>query len=100
MADLAGSLEGLESLDRFGQRHAAAPMQQVKIDTVGAEPLQAGLAGSNGALARGIRRQHLGDQEDFIATAGDRFAHHLFGTARSIHFRRVDQAQAEIEAEP
>ena len=42
-------------------------MQQIEVDAVGLEPLQAALAGGDGAGARGILRQHLADDEALVA---------------------------------
>ena len=39
-ADLAGCLQRFEGLDGFGKRIVAAPMQQVEVDAVGAEPFR------------------------------------------------------------
>src|SRR5271166_3870693 len=47
MADLTVALEPLKALQGLGERHRAAPMQQVKIDPVGGEPLEAALAGGD-----------------------------------------------------
>ncbi len=43
--DLAGRDQSLHCLDRFGQRHAPTPMQQVQVEPVGPEPVQARFAG-------------------------------------------------------
>ena len=51
-------------------------------------------------LRAGVLRIDLADQEDLVAAALDRLADHFLGAAVAIHFGRVDQRQAEIEAEP
>jgi len=76
-----------------------APVQQVEIDAVGFEPLQAALAGLDRAATRGVLRQHLADEENLVAPVHDRRADELLGTAVAVHFRGVDQVHAEIEAE-
>ena len=50
MADLAGAAQGFEGLDGLGERHFAAPMQEIEVDTVRAEPPQAALASGAGAF--------------------------------------------------
>ena len=41
----------------------AAPMQEIEVDPLGAQPLEAALAGGDGAAARGVMRIDLGDDE-------------------------------------
>ncbi len=74
-------------------------MQQVKIDPVGLEPLQAALAGLDHALLRGVVRQHLADDEQPVAMPGDGAADDLLGGAAAVHLGRVDQIHAEVDAE-
>ena len=50
--------------------------------------------------SRGIVRQHLADDEDFVAPARDRFGDDFLGAAVAIHLGGVDQGHAEIDAEP
>ena len=99
VADFARAQQRGETFHGFGKRRAAAPMQEIKIEPVGAEPLQAALAGGDHAAPRGILRQHLADQEHFVAPSRDGFAGRFFGAAARIHLRRVDQVHAEIEPE-
>ncbi|KSV74230.1 hypothetical protein N182_04260 [Sinorhizobium sp. GL2] len=66
---------------------------------VDAEMLQAARAGGLGANAAGVGRQHLADDEGLVAAPAHRFADHALRGAVAIHFGRVDQRQAEIEAE-
>ena len=73
-------------------------MQQIEIDMAGAESLQAGFAGLDGAVAAGVGRQHLGDDEDLVAPALDGRAGDLLGTAIGVHLRGVDQRHAAIDA--
>ena len=69
VADLARRPQLLERLDRLGQRMAAAPVQQIEVDPVGAQPLQAALARRRHAAARGVVRIHLADDEQPVALA-------------------------------
>ena len=71
-------------------------MQQIAIEPIGLQPLQRSLAGGDGAAPRGIARQHLRDQENFVAPAGDRIRNDELGIA--IHLRGVDMGHAEIDA--
>jgi hypothetical protein len=80
-ADLAVALETQEPLQRLDKRDRAAPMQKVKVDPVGAEPLQAALAGLDDAGARSVVRIDLGYNEEPVAHAGGRLPHHLLGAA-------------------
>lgn len=99
MPDLAGLFQRLESRDRLSQRDAARPMQQIEIDAVGAQALQAVLAGALHAGARGVGGQHLRDQESLVAAPGNGLRHHFLGAAAGIHFSGIDQRDAKIEAE-
>ena len=44
-------------------------------------------------------RQHLADQEDLVAAAGDRLADELLGPAVAVHLGGVDQRHPQVEAE-
>jgi hypothetical protein len=50
-------------------------------------------------MLRGVLRQHLGDQEYLVAAPFDRLADEVLGAAVGIHFRRIDQRHAELDAE-
>jgi len=100
VTNLALLHQGLERADRLVQRRGIPPMQQVKVEAVGGEPLQAALAGRDGARAAGVRRQHLADDEHLVAAASHRLGDDLFGAAVAIHLRGVDQRYAKLDAEP
>ena len=68
-ADFSGSDQFVERRHRLLERIGAAPVQQIAIELVGLQPLQRTLAGGDGAAPRGVARQHLGDQENFVAAA-------------------------------
>src|SRR5258708_2796990 len=95
---LSFALQLLEGGDRVGERMAAAPVQEVAIQPVGAEPGQRILAGRQRSPPRGIVRQHLGNQEDLIAPAADCLADDLLGEARTVHLGGIDMRHAEIGA--
>ena len=74
-------------------------MQQVQIEPVGLEPLQAALASVDDAVARGVVRQHLADDEQLVALPCRGFPDNLLGAAAAIHLGRVDQGHPELDAE-
>jgi hypothetical protein len=65
--DLAGAAKLLEGRDRLGQGMRAPPVQEIAVEAVRPEPGERALAGRDGALARGVVRQDLRDQEDLVA---------------------------------
>jgi len=77
---------------------AAAPVQEVEVYMIGAEALQARFAGGDRAAAARVVGQHLADEVHRVALSSDRLADHGFGTAIGIHFRRIDERHAEIDA--
>ena len=77
----------------------AGPVQEIKVEPVGAEALKARLAGFDGAGPARILRQHLADEEDLIAPRRNRVADDLFGPAIAVHLGGVDEGDAEIETE-
>ncbi|MCY1507879.1 hypothetical protein D9M68_421680 [compost metagenome] len=97
-ADLAGLFQRLEGGDGFGEWIAAAPVQEIEVDMVDTEMLQAAFAGGFGAVPAGIRRQHLADDEGLVAVPAHRFADDALRGAIAVHLRCVDQRHAEIEA--
>ena len=48
------ALQLVEGVERLLERHAAPPVQQVQVEPVGAEPLQAALAGGDRPAPRGV----------------------------------------------
>ena len=74
-------------------------MQEVEVEAVGVEALQAALAGGDGAGARGILRQHLAHDEHLVAAPLDGLGHDPLGLSVAIHLGGVDQRHAEVEAE-
>ena len=97
--DFSGLLERGERFERLRQRLAAAPVQQIDVEAVGLEPLEAALAGRDGAAPRGVVRIDLADQAYFVAPARDRLGDDLLGAAFAVHLGGVDQRDAEIEPE-
>src|SRR5207302_6106300 len=77
------------------QWHAATPVQQVKVQSIGPQTLQAPLAGDDRAMASGMLGKDFADQEYFVATAGDGRSDELLRSAIRIHLRRVDQREPQ-----
>src|SRR5262249_34528607 len=100
VADLAGLLEGNEALDPFRPPRATPPVRQIEMDGVGAERLEAALAGGGDAAARGVVRIDFADDEGLVAAAGEGLADQLLDGALAVHLGRIDERQPEIEAEP
>ena len=59
IGDLSRRAQAVERLERLLEPRAAAPVQQVEIDALDAQALQAALAGGDGAGARGVVRIDL-----------------------------------------
>jgi hypothetical protein len=74
-------------------------MQEIEIEAVGVEPLQAPLAGGDDAGVRGILRQHLAHDKHLVAASLDGLGHDPLGLSVAIHLGGVDQPHAELEAE-
>src|SRR5215472_3716229 len=75
-------------------------MQQIEIDPVGGEPLEAALAGGDNARARSVVRIYLADDEKLVAKSAGGARDDLLGTSAAIHFGRVDERHAEIDTQP
>src|SRR5262245_53146198 len=90
----------LHALDRLGERYVAAPMQEVDVDAIRLQALQAALCGVGEPGPGAVPWIGLGDQEYLLAPALDRLADDFLGLAFAIHLRGVDQRHAEIEAKP
>jgi hypothetical protein len=100
MADLAVAQQPPKAGERISQGHRAAPVQEVEIDVVGLEPLQTALAGFDDTVPRSVVGQHLADDEEAVAQPARGLGNDLLGGAIAVHFRGVDQGQAELDSEP
>ena len=80
----------MERLEGLLEPRTAAPVQQVEVDALDAQALEAALAGGDRAGARGIVRIDLADDEGLVAPAGDRLADDLLGAAVAVHLGGVD----------
>jgi hypothetical protein len=45
-----------------------------------------------------VLRKDLGNQKNLVATASDRLANDLFGSARAVHFCSVNMRHAKVES--
>jgi hypothetical protein len=97
--DPAVAAKLLERGDGFRQRDAPAPMQQVEVQALDPQPLEAALAGRDGAPAPGIVGVDLADDEDLVAAPGDRLGHDFLGAAVAVNLRGVDERHPEVEAQ-
>lgn len=69
-------------------------MQQVEIQIVGIQLLQAALTGFNRAATGRIGRQDLGDEVNLLAPALNSFTHDALDRTGAVHLGRIDVAQA------
>ena len=98
-ADLAGRCRARRTR-RWSRRADARRASAAGSSRAGrcARRAQRALAGGDGAGARGVVRQHLGDEEHLVAAAGDGLADDALGGAVAVHLGGVDVVHAEIEA--
>ncbi len=96
--NLAVAQQCVEAGDGVLQGRSAAPVKQVAIQPVGAQPRERLFAGRHGAALRGVARQHLRHQENLVAPALDRRADHRFRGSGPIHLGGIDMRQTEVEA--
>ena len=73
-------------------------MQEIKIDPLDPQIVQAAFARLSDTSARRVPGQHLADDKGFVTSPLDGFADHSLGSARRVHFGSVDQGHAQIEA--
>src|SRR5690349_6654105 len=97
MAYSPGLHERLESLYGLLQRHGFAPVEEIEVQVIGSEPAETALAGDHSSFASCVVRQDLAHKEDVFATASDCFADQFFRGAIRVHFRRINERQAEVE---
>jgi hypothetical protein len=63
------------------------------------QPPETAPAGGDRTPLRGVLGQNLADKKHLITSAADGLANQFLRTAIGIHFRRVDQGHAQIQAE-
>ena len=79
--------------------NAAAPVQEIEIEAIGAEPFETALAGRDRAFSAGVVRIHLADYKQAVAPAGDRSRHDFLRAAVAVHLGGVDERHPEVEPE-
>ena len=96
--DLAVATQPLERVDRFGERNAAAPVQQIEIEAIGARAA-AGCARRRRSRCCApalcgytLLTTKTSSRRPAIARADD-----LLGAAVAVHLGRVDERHAEVE---
>ena len=107
VADLAGTDEAVERLERFLERGLAIPLVHlIEVDVVGAEPAQARLARLDQMLSRKAsivgalthRHARLRGDQDAVAATLERFTNDLLRQPERVDIGRIDQVHACVEA--
>ena len=73
-------------------------MQEIEIEVVRLETLQAALACLERAAPASVARQDLADEVHLLAPTGDSFGDELFGAAVAVHLSGIDELQPEVES--
>src|ERR1700694_3607744 len=97
MANFSCADQSRESVQRLRERRSAAPMQEIKVEPVRSQPLEAALARLDRPASGGGVGKHLADEKDLLAAPGNRLADQNLRFAIAIHFGGIDQRHAEIE---
>ncbi len=95
--------EALDGLDRLVQRHGAAPVQQIEVDALDPQPLEAARARLGDAAPAGVAGQHLAHHEQVFAAhlaGGDAVAkplsEDLLRAAVAVHLGGVEQPVTDL----
>ena len=99
-ADFAVLLQRLEGAERLGKRLRSAPVEEIEIDAIGAEPSQAFLAREERPRVRRVVRMNLRREERLGAVAGDRLAHDVLHGSAPVDLGSVDVIHAAIDRAP
>ena len=97
MPNLSCRFQRLHCLYRLSERHRSTPVEQVKVEPIGAEPLQARFARTGKAEARCVLWIRLADEEQLVAKAAQRLAYQRFRRTIAIHFGGIDERQAQLD---
>ena len=85
----------LHACHRFGQRHRTAPVQQIHIKIIRAEPVQTRFQTLTQMAAPRVVRIHFGNQVKIFAPIScDGLADQSLSLALAVHFRSVDEPHA------
>src|SRR6266508_4961042 len=82
--DLAVGAQALERVDRLRERDAAAPMQQVKIESLDPEARETSFAGRYGAFSAGVVRIQLAHYKYLVTTRCNRARDDFLRTAVTV----------------
>jgi hypothetical protein len=74
-------------------------MQEIKINPIGCQALEAALAGREGPFSRSMVRKNFADEKNLLTAAVDRFSNQPLRSPITIHLGRVNQRQSEIKAQ-
>ena len=96
---LPAGAQPLEGVDGFAERDAPAPMQEIEVEPIRTEPLEAALAGRDRVLSAGVVRIHLAYYKEIVTPAGHRLRHDFLGAAVAVHLGRVDERHPELESQ-
>lgn len=99
MPDPTGGHQDFEGLDRLRQWDAPTPVQEIKINPIGCQALEAALAGRESPFARGMLRKDFADEENLLPAAGDCFSNQPLRGPITINLGRVNQRQSKIKSE-
>ena len=107
IADLAGTDEAVERLERFLEQGLAIPfVHLIEVDVVSAEPAQARLARLDQMLSRKAsivgalahRHTRLGGDENTVAATLERFTNDLLRQPERIDIGCIDEVHTCVEA--
>src|SRR6266404_679140 len=98
IANRSRCLERLKCREGLRDWYRPAPVKEIQIEIVCAEPPQAALAGSGRAPQRRVVRINLTDEEHRFPAACDRLADQSFRLAFAIHLRRINKRHPEIQS--
>ena len=74
-----------------------APMQEIAVNPIGPPAAEGALAARDRPCRRGMLRENLGQQKNFVAPPGDRLANQFLGCALAVHLRCIDMGHAKVE---
>jgi hypothetical protein len=72
-------------------------MQEIAVNSTGPQAAEGALAGRDRPCRRGILRENLGHQKNFVAPPGDRLANQFLGCPVAVHLRCIDMGHAKVE---
>jgi hypothetical protein len=98
--NFSGGSKFFERFDSFAERDVIfSPMQQVKIDRIGAQASQTALTRFWQFRARCIVRVRFRNDEHAVALTRNCVRHNFFCAAITVHYRCIDQGHPELDSE-